>query len=101
MERLNTVRRSRFEIYFDVLKVIDRGTAKPTRIMYDTNTSWEVLGSTFDILIKSDFVREEKENDSLRYYITEKGRNALSYHVKSLEGFTRALDNSTHVNERG
>ena len=80
------VRRSRFEIYFDVLKEIDNGTDKPTRIMYKTNLSWTSLLSVFDALINSDFIRKEKKNSSKRYYITDKGRNALSYHLKSLEG---------------
>ena len=80
------VRRSRLEIYFDVLKAIDKGTDKPTRIMYETNLSWTSLLSVFDALINSDFIRKEKKNSSKRYYITDKGRNALSYHLKSLEG---------------
>jgi len=80
------VRRSRLEIYFDVLEVIDKGTNKPTRIMYETNLSWNSVCSVFDALIDSDFIRTEKWKSSKRYYITEKGKNALSYHLKSLEG---------------
>ncbi len=82
------VRRSRLEIYFDGLKAIDKGTDKTTRIMYETNLSWTCLLSVFDALINSDFIRKEKKKTSKRYYITEKGRNALSYHLKSLEGLT-------------
>ncbi len=84
------VRRSRLESYFDVLEVIDKGTNKPTRIMYETNLSWTSLCSVFDTLINSDFIREEKRKSSKRYHITEKGRNALSYHMKSLEGFIQS-----------
>ena len=80
------VRRSRVEIYFDVLEVIDKGTNKPTRIMYKTNLCWASLLNVFDTLINSDFIRAEKMKSSKRYYITEKGRNALSYHLRSLEG---------------
>lgn len=74
------------EIYFDVLEAIDNGTNKPTRIMYETNLSWTSLLSAFDSLIHSDFIRTEKKKSATRYYITEKGRNALSYHLMSLEG---------------
>ena len=84
------VRRSRLEIYFDVLKVIDKGTDKPTRIMYETNLSWTSLCSVFDTLINSDFIREGKRKSSKRYHITEKGRKALSYHTKSVEGFIQS-----------
>ncbi len=80
------VRRSRLDIYFDVLDVIDKGTKKPTRIMYETNLGWTSLCNVFETLINSDFIREEKWKNSKRYYITEKGKNALSYHLKSLEG---------------
>lgn len=84
---LNIVRRSRLEMYFDVLKAIDEGTHKPTRIMYRTNMSWSSLCGVFDTLVNGDFIREVKKSRSKRYYITEKGKNALSYHLKSLEGF--------------
>ncbi|MCW3987267.1 MAG: hypothetical protein NWE87_03010 [Candidatus Bathyarchaeota archaeon] len=82
------VRRSRLEIYFDVLKTIENGTEKPTRIMYETNLSWTSLISVFATLIDSDFIRAEKNKTSKRYFITAKGKNALSYHLKSLEGLT-------------
>lgn len=81
------VRRSRLEIYFDVLRVIYKGTNKPTRIMYETNLSWTALCSVFETLLSSDFIREEKKKSSKRYHITEKGINALDYHMKSVEGF--------------
>ena len=87
------VRRSRLDIYFDVLKTIDNGTDKPTRIMYETNLSWTSLISVFTALINSEFIRAEKMKTSKRYYITEKGKNALSYHLKSLEGLTVVSDN--------
>lgn len=81
------VRRSRLEMCFDVLEVVDNGTDKLTRIMYETNLSWDSLWGVFDTLINSDFIREVKRTSSKRYYITEKGKNALYYHVKSLDGF--------------
>ena len=86
----NIVRRSRLEMYFDVLKAIDEGTNKPTRIMYETNLSWSSLCGIFDTLIQGDLIREEKRKRSTRYHLTEKGKNALAYHVKSLDGLSKA-----------
>ena len=83
-------RRSRLDIYFDVLEAIGNGIDVPTRITYETNLSWAVGCSVFDALIKSDFIREEKEMNSLRYYLTEKGRNALSYYLMALEGLIQS-----------
>jgi predicted transcriptional regulator len=90
MWMLKMVRRSRLEIYFDVLKAIDKGTDKPTRIMYETNLSWTSVCSVFDTLIHSDFIRSEKKKTATRYYITAKGKNALSYHMQSLEGLIQS-----------
>jgi len=83
-------RRSRLEMYFDVLEVINSGITVPTRIMYETNLSWTVGCSVFDTLIKSDFLREEKKKNALRYYLTEKGRNALAYYQMALEGLIQS-----------
>ena len=86
------VRRSQLEISFEILDVIHRGTHKPTRIMYGTNLSWIRLTETIKTLIEGGFLREEHESNSSRYYITEKGKNALSYHIKSLEGLVNVND---------
>jgi len=80
------VRRSRLEIYFNILEVISRGVTKPTQIMYKTNLSWITLQEMFETLISGSFVRAEIEKGALRYYITDKGQNALAYHLKSLDG---------------
>ena len=83
------VRRSRLEIFFDVLAVIDRGVSKPTRIMYKTNLSWTSLHEVFETLISGGFILEEAFKNSKRYSITDKGRSALSYHLQSLDGLVQ------------
>ncbi len=80
------VRRSRLEIYFDILDVINRGIDKPTQIMYKTNLSWTVLQDMFETLSNGGFIKEETRLNSKRYYVTDKGKNALSYHLRSLDG---------------
>ena len=82
-------RRSRLEIYFDILEVIQRGIDKPTRIMYKTNLSWATLQEQFETLIKGGFINEELKDNAKRYSVTEKGRGALSYHLKSLDGLVK------------
>jgi len=84
------VRRSRLEIYFDVLKALDRGIYKPTRLMYKANLSWSSLQDTFETLLDGGFMAVEINNKSKRYRITDKGRRALSYHVRSLDGLVKA-----------
>ncbi len=85
-------RRSRLEMYFDILRVMDKGVEEPTRIMFKTNLSWVVLQDMFDTLISGQFVTEEIKGGSGKrvYRVTEKGRNALSYYQKSLDGLLMA-----------
>lgn len=74
-------RRSLLEKYIDVLDVINKGKDKPTRIMCEANLSRTSHHGIFDTLTKNGFIREEKGKTSKRYYITKKGRNAVSYHL--------------------
>lgn len=84
-------RRSSLEMCFDVLEVIDKGTHKPSKIMFATNLSYASRCRTLETLVNSDFIREEKRKKSKRYYITKKGKNALLNRKKSLEGLLKAL----------
>jgi predicted transcriptional regulator len=83
------VRRSRLELCFDVLAVVDQGVYKPTRIMYKTNLSWTTLHEVFDTLVNGGFIQEETYNNKKRYSITDKGRRALMYHRQSIHGLAR------------
>ena len=82
---MNLGRRSRLDIYFIVLEMIDNGVDIPTRITHEINLPWEVGCNVFDTLIMSGFISEKKVNNSVRYYLTTKGRNVLSYYWKALE----------------
>lgn len=53
-------RRSRFEIYVDILTEIKRGTGLPTRIMYGTNVSWNPLKNTLEKLKAKDSSRSNR-----------------------------------------
>ena len=79
-------RRSRLEIYFDLLKAVERGVDKPTKIMYKANLSWKTLNEILSVLVSKGFIQEDRVKNSKRYRITEKGHNALTYHRNSLEG---------------
>ena len=84
-------RRSRLDIYFDVLEGIGNGIDVPTRITYEINLSWEVGCDVFDDLIRGGFIGEKKEKNSVRFYLTKKGRNVLSYYLKALEERARLI----------
>ena len=56
-----TGRRSKLEIYLDVLWIIKNGTKKPTRIMYGANLSWKPLMKNLEFMIKQGLLRKEKD----------------------------------------
>ena len=72
-------KRSRLEMYLDVLEKIRDGIQKPTNIMYKCNLSWipmkEILGS----LVEKDLIKEVETKNRRTYDITERGRNLLKY----------------------
>jgi predicted transcriptional regulator len=82
-------RRSRLEIYFDILNTINNGEVRPTRIMYKANLSWEVLQEIFETLIKNGFITEGINRNHNQYNLTAKGQNALLYYQKSIDGLQK------------
>ena len=86
-----TPRRSKLEVYLDVLWIIKNGARKPTRIMYGANLSWKPLQGILRSLVSQDLVREIDASESRdkrtnKYYeITQKGENVVMY-------FNRAKD---------
>jgi predicted transcriptional regulator len=82
-------RRSKLEVYLDVLWTIKNGTRKPTRIMYESNLSWKPLQKTLNSLMRQDLIEEYEPLDlrdkrtSTCYELTQKGENVLMYFKKA------------------
>ena len=78
-------RRSKLEIYLDVLKVIKEGTTKPTRIMYGANLSWKLLQGILNSMAAQDLIEEIDVSDSRDkrtntvYQVTPKGDSVIRY----------------------
>ena len=77
-------RRSKLEIYLDILHIIAGGESKPTRIMYAANLSWlpmrMILKSLKDQgLIQSSPSGNRDKRLSERFDVTEKGHKVLKY----------------------
>jgi len=86
-ETINT-RRSKLEIYLEILQIIKDGTSKPTRIMYNANLSWHPLMQVLNSMISQDLIRkidvssEGRKRDkrtSRLYEITMKGEQVIRY----------------------
>jgi predicted transcriptional regulator len=71
-------RRSKLEIYLDVLKAIGAGSEKPTHIMYKANLSWVVLRGCLQNLKEQGLVTESSVDDGRTvYHLTNKGFDLL------------------------
>ena len=78
-----TRKRSRLQIYLDVLKAIRSGVQKPTRIMYKCNLSWIPLKEILNSLLDQDMIRVIETEKRRIYEITERGRDVLRYFEKA------------------
>ena len=83
-------RRSRFELYVDILDAIHRGHRKPTKIMHQANMSWIPLSEMLDSLREQELITSKSVNikdkrTKALYTITRKGLNVLEYYRRSLE----------------
>ena len=67
-------RRSKFEIIYDILALIQReGKIKPTHVLYKGNLSYDRLEKYIGELKDKGLIEEFKEKDKTFYRITEQG----------------------------
>ena len=81
-------RRSRFEIYVDVLSEIKNGSNKPTQIMYAANLSWRPLQEILRSLVSQGLISEIDEDikdkrTKVQFDLTMKGDNVVRYYSKA------------------
>jgi len=76
-------RRSRFEMYVDVLTEIESGTGLPTQIMYGASMNWTTLKQTLETLTAKGLIEEQTMEIGKRiknvYTLTENGNTVLKY----------------------
>jgi len=85
-----TARRSKLEMYIDILEEIKDGVAIPTRIMYGANLSWKPLQQILKFLENQELIEECQSDDGDKrtkkaYRLTEKGMNVIRYFNKARE----------------
>ena len=79
------MRRSKMEMYIDILKVIaQNGPLKLTHVMYKANVNCSVLKENLDFLINQNLIEEQitqkkRNKTKIRYAITERGRTVIKY----------------------
>ncbi len=83
-----SIRRSKFEIYIDIMSQIKNGVVIPTRIMYNANLSWKPLKEILNTLCLQGVIDEvsgdgDDKRTKKNYILTEKGENILRYFNKA------------------
>jgi predicted transcriptional regulator len=83
------VRRSKLEMYIDILKVLaQRGPLKLTHVMYKANVNCSVLSEYLDFLMQKELVEDRQvKKNRIVYAITQRGLAVL----KSFGELTQAL----------
>lgn len=90
-------RRSKLEIYLDILGVIQSGENKPTRIMTKTNMAWSQIQEEFLDLAERGLIlvtdaqdfgprRKRDKRSKYNYHLTKQGENILRYFRKDAAG---------------
>ena len=75
------MRRSKLEMYVDILKVLaNRGPLKLTHVMYKANVNCSVLKEYLDFLIKQNLIEERTIGKSrVVYAVTQRGITVLKH----------------------
>ena len=88
-------RRSKLEIWLDILSIINGGTSKPTRILYEANLSWRTLHQILGSMLSRGLIREMEilsvrkrdKRTKRRYEITQKGENYIGHFKRAVDLF--------------
>ena len=81
-------RRSRFEIYVDILTEVMNGSSKPTKIMYGANLSYKPLKKILQSMLDQGLIEEiagtsKDKRTKVTYEVTSKGMNVVRYYSKA------------------
>jgi len=71
-------RRSKIEIYHELLRLIGSGVSKPTHLMYECNLSWASLRGSLDAMLDTGLVEiSTSAEGKTTYALSEKGYSLL------------------------
>jgi predicted transcriptional regulator len=72
-------RRSRVELYVDILQAIANGRESPARIVYAANLSYDRVVKCLDFLEEQSLIQRSSDTDKRRYKVMSKGMDVLRY----------------------
>ncbi len=93
-------RRSRFEIYMDIMNALADGPKNPTRLMYTTNLSWAPLQECLKALIAQGAVAESEQGSKRKAYaLTHKGISIISRYREFVTELTSLSNSSVSIEQ--
>ncbi|MCJ7631451.1 winged helix-turn-helix domain-containing protein [Candidatus Bathyarchaeota archaeon] len=75
----STYRRSRVELYVDILQAIANGRESPARIVYAANLSYDRVVKCLDFLEDQSLIQRSSDTKKRRYKVVSKGMDVLRY----------------------
>lgn len=72
-----TRKRSRIEIYVEVLRALKSGVNKPTNVMYKCNLAWTPFKRILETLVNIGLIETVERGNRRTFVITEKGQEFL------------------------
>jgi len=76
---MTTYRRSKIELYIDVLRAVYNGRGSPSRIVYAANLSYDRVIRCIDFLEEQGLLQRIEEEKKKRYMATERGKEVIQY----------------------
>ncbi len=72
-------RRSRVELYVDILQAIANGRESPAKVVYAANLSYDRVVKCLEFLEEQGLVQQNSETMKRRFKITSKGMDVVRY----------------------
>jgi predicted transcriptional regulator len=91
------MKRSRLEMYIDILEVLAKGELKITHIMRKTNLNGSLLKDMLDFLIEKNLVKEITLKEKTVFVVTKRGIVILRAFKQVQQVFPDANDGQMHT----
>ena len=75
----STCRRSRIELYADILQAIANGRESPAKMVYAANLSYDRVIKCLDFLEDQNLVQRSSGTEKRRYKVTSSGMDVVRY----------------------
>ncbi len=94
----STYRRSRIELYADILQAIANGRESPARMVYAANLSYDRVIKCLDFLEDQSLIQRSSDTEKRRYKVTSKGMDVVRYFSQVQVALLKKKGTVTNIN---